>query len=92
MEISQLFKDNSSSPLLSFLIDNVSDVIILTDNDLTIKSWNRAAEKIYGWTAEEIVGKKINEISNIEFLNISIEEFRQELFKKKNGKANLNRK
>ncbi len=33
------------------------DAIILTDADRTILSWNRAAEKICGWSSEEAVGQ-----------------------------------
>jgi len=43
------------------LIDEVSDAIISTDTDYVIKSWNNSAEKIYGWTAEETVGKNIGD-------------------------------
>jgi PAS domain S-box-containing protein len=38
------------------LVDNVSDAIISTDRELKIRSWNKAAELIYGWQADEVVG------------------------------------
>lgn len=39
------------------LVNNVQDAIISTDKDLLIRSWNKAAEQLYGWKAEEVVGK-----------------------------------
>ncbi|MGB9980200.1 ATP-binding protein [Methanobacterium sp.] len=39
------------------IIDNVSDAIIVMDSKLRIKMWNDAAQKIYGWKDDEIIGK-----------------------------------
>lgn len=46
----------------SSLIESVSDAIISTDNDFAIRSWNRAAETIYGWRECEVIGKRVNEV------------------------------
>lgn len=45
------------------LIDNVTDAIIARDTDMVIKIWNKAAEKMYGWTAEEVIGKGPRDLS-----------------------------
>ena len=39
------------------LQENVNDAVITTDLEYRIQSWNRAAEDIYGWRAEEVIGK-----------------------------------
>jgi PAS domain S-box-containing protein len=39
------------------LLANVSDAVIGTDASLRISAWNRAAQAIFGWTAEEAMGK-----------------------------------
>ncbi|HEY3354497.1 MAG TPA: PAS domain S-box protein [Polyangia bacterium] len=44
------------------LIDEVSDAIISTDTRLTVRSWNRAAERLYGWTAAEAQGRLLPEV------------------------------
>jgi PAS domain S-box-containing protein len=44
------------------LVENVSDAIISTDLDFNIITWNKAAERIYGWKVEEVVGKNLNDI------------------------------
>jgi PAS domain S-box-containing protein len=37
------------------------DAIIMVDNEETISFWNDAAERIFGYTAEEIIGKQLHE-------------------------------
>lgn len=44
------------------LLQQVSDAVIATDNDLKITSWNKAATEIYGWTEEEAIGQQIDEL------------------------------
>ena len=44
------------------LQENVSDAVIVTDMDYVIQSWNRAAERIYGWTADDVIGKSSTEV------------------------------
>ena len=43
----------------ALVLENISDAVISTDCQHTIKSWNKAAEKIYGWKAVEIIGTEI---------------------------------
>lgn len=44
---------------LSALIEASHDAIIIKGLDNTIQSWNRGAEKIYGYTSEEAVGQPV---------------------------------
>jgi PAS domain S-box-containing protein len=39
------------------LIDNSADAIVTSDTEGLIKSWNQAAEKIYGYRGSEVIGK-----------------------------------
>ncbi|RPI33189.1 MAG: PAS domain S-box protein [Chloroflexota bacterium] len=41
----------------ALLVENVSEAIISTDTELKIRSWNKAAEQIYGWQAGEVIGQ-----------------------------------
>jgi len=43
------------------LQENISDAVITTDLDLHIQSWNRAAETIYGWRSDEVIGRSVVE-------------------------------
>ncbi|MDJ0799258.1 MAG: PAS domain S-box protein [Calothrix sp. MO_167.B12] len=44
------------------LIDITTDAICLTDLQNQILFWNQGAERLYGWTAEEALGKKADEL------------------------------
>ncbi|HKP51334.1 MAG TPA: PAS domain S-box protein [Chloroflexia bacterium] len=49
------------------LIQNVSDAIISTNVDFLIESWNKGAETIYGWRADEVIGELGTEILQTEY-------------------------
>jgi PAS domain S-box-containing protein len=51
----------------AFLLDNVPDPIIGTDDKLAITYWNKAAEQLYGWKAEEVLGRKPGDVLHNEF-------------------------
>ncbi|MCX8126473.1 MAG: PAS domain S-box protein, partial [Dehalococcoidia bacterium] len=60
------------------LIDNVSDAIFSSDMEFKIKSWNKAAERIYGWRADEVIGRPSGEVLKADYPGNSHEEmFRQ---------------
>lgn len=48
------------------LLDSVGESVIATDLQGNIKFWNRAAEKIYGWSSEEAIGQNIINLISIE--------------------------
>src|SRR6185295_989293 len=39
------------------LLDQAQDAILVRDLEQTILFWNKGAERIYGWTAEEAIGR-----------------------------------
>jgi PAS domain S-box-containing protein len=39
------------------LLDIATDAIFVQDLDLGISFWNQSAERLYGWTATEVIGK-----------------------------------
>ena len=45
---------------LASIIEASDDAILTKDAEGTITSWNPAAERMYGWTAEEAIGQKIS--------------------------------
>ncbi len=44
------------------LLDKAREAIITTDLDLCIKFWSRGAEQIFGWSASEMVGRRLSEV------------------------------
>ena len=43
-------------------INSAPDAIFSADNSFIIKSWNKAAEGMFGWRIEEVLGKGVQEI------------------------------
>jgi PAS domain S-box-containing protein len=43
-----------------YLLNSIQDAVIHVDLKGTIRSWNRGAERLYGWTAAEAIGQNIN--------------------------------
>lgn len=64
------------------LLQQVSDAIVSSDQDFHITSWNKAAEKIYGWKAEEVLGTSIVELLKTKFVNHEREEVFQQIFER----------
>lgn len=57
-EIQSLYREVAETKdYLESLIDNSADAIITSDTEGLITSWNKGAERIYGWTEEEVLGK-----------------------------------
>jgi PAS domain S-box-containing protein len=46
----------------AYLLNHVGQAIIMVDNNRTIRFWNKAAEKLYGWSEEEALGRKVTEL------------------------------
>ena len=44
------------------LLDKAQDAIVVHDLDHHITFWNRSAERIYGWTAAEAVGRSVGQL------------------------------
>jgi PAS domain S-box-containing protein len=64
------------------LLNNVSDAVIATDLDLNIQAWNRAAERSYGWTPEEVIGKPLSAILRGTFIGSTREQALTEISEK----------
>jgi PAS domain S-box-containing protein len=74
---------------MTALLEEVNDAIITFDKDLMIKSWNKGAERIYGWTAEEVVGKYGGGSLRVDFPGASREEIFKELERTGSWKGEL---
>lgn len=43
------------------LLDRAQDAIMVRNLDRTLRFWNKGAERLYGWTAEEVLGRTMEE-------------------------------
>src|SRR5512133_1416993 len=71
---SRTVKDEASLSRLAAIVDNSPDAILGVDLGGTVTDWNRGAERLYGYAADEMIGGSIsalvpreaaNELDNI---------------------------
>ena len=60
--MNSLRASESLSRRLAMIVEQSSDAIISRDLNGTILSWNTGAERLYGWTAQEAIGKSAREL------------------------------
>jgi PAS domain S-box-containing protein len=56
------------------ILTNVNDIIVATDLELNVTSWNKVAEELSGITAEEAIGKLYRDIIPLDFSPYTREE------------------
>ena len=54
--------DSTDPRLLEALALQMPDALIFADRDGTIRVWNRGAENVFGFTADEVVGQSLDVI------------------------------
>jgi PAS domain S-box-containing protein len=65
MDVSERQKIEKEVGLQGHLLDQVEAGVVATGLDLRITHWNRGAEKLYGWTREEAVGRPSDELNPV---------------------------
>ncbi|WP_322508816.1 PAS domain-containing protein [Anaerolinea sp.] len=52
---------SNSAHLEKTLLETLGEAVIVTDRDWRIVIWNRAAEALYGWKAEEVLNNPVSQ-------------------------------
>jgi len=52
----------STRDFLQSVIEGSGEAIVTLDSEGRVTSWNRAAERIYGWTAREMAGQSVERV------------------------------
>lgn len=73
------------------LLDLTHDSIFVRDMDFFITYWNKGAEELYGWSAQEAQGKRSQELLQTEYPT-PLEEIRVELVRTGRWQGELRRK
>lgn len=61
-DITQLRESRAQSALQRALLNEVDAGVIATDIQLRVVSWNDGAERLYGWTREEAMGRALPDL------------------------------
>jgi PAS domain S-box-containing protein len=61
------------------ILQHINDAVITSDVHLFITGWNTAAEQMYGWKAEEVIGRKGEDVLATEFFSTTRAEAVQRL-------------
>jgi two-component system nitrate/nitrite response regulator NarL len=48
------------------LLDNVDDAVVTMDGGWHLNGWNAGAERMYGWSAAEVLGRHVTEVARLE--------------------------
>jgi PAS domain S-box-containing protein len=65
----------------SILLNNITDAIVSTDQNFIVTSWNKYAEEIFGWSAQEAIGRSATSLTAAIYPNSTLEEVGALLFK-----------
>lgn len=62
MDITERKRAEEAMTFQSRILSEVHDAVFSSDRNFTINYWNQAAEKMFGWTKEEVLGRNFGEL------------------------------
>ena len=62
VDITERKKAEEAIKFQADLLNHVGQAIIMVDKNGSIRFWNKASEKLYGWSEEQALGQKITEL------------------------------
>ena len=64
----------------AYVLEHVHDAVMATDEQLLVTAWNKGAERMYGWRANEILGRNLWEAVPVDLRAEQRAEALRELF------------
>jgi PAS domain S-box-containing protein len=61
------------------LLENMDDAVLATDAEFALTAWNRGAERMFGWTADEALGRLVHELIPTSFSDAELAAEMREL-------------
>ena len=58
----ELLAERRKAEHLAQVVENAGDAVISVTKDLTVDSWNRSAETLFGYSAKEVLGRHIRDL------------------------------
>lgn len=77
--ILDLTEQKKAEELLQYqagLLETISDAVLSTDENFVLKSWNRAAEAIFGYKEEEVIGRTTADVLQTIVINGDVKDAR----------------
>jgi PAS domain S-box-containing protein len=63
------------------ILSNVTDLIVTTDMNRVVTSWNKVIERLSGITAEEAIGRKMRDVLDTEYFPFTHDQVAEIVFK-----------
>ncbi|MEE9116328.1 MAG: PAS domain S-box protein [Thermoplasmata archaeon] len=82
-------KESLQDAVHAELWEYISDAVICTDADFNITGWNRAAEEMYGWRAEEVTGENVHKVTGTEYPHDKREDVLEHLYREGHWKGEV---
>src|SRR3954454_14766914 len=65
-DVTERKREEARLAYLAGLLDNAEDAIIAFDAEWLVTVWNRGAERLYGWAADEMLGRRAIDVVRVE--------------------------
>lgn len=88
-DITERKREEERIRYLALVMNKVSSAVISTDVDMHITHWNKAAETLYGWEENEVLGRPLDEVCQTEIQDADREEVRTILLARKKWHGEL---
>jgi len=65
-EVAELERRGERIRFQASLLDAVAEAVVATDAEGAVIYWNEAAEKLYGWPKQEVLGRRLHDVTPTE--------------------------